>query len=100
MLLSICTLFPTRRSSDLGTIEVMSLNRIDKNESYIENGITINNQVYGIIDDCITTIVIGSTVCSNGGKHRYGVPCTGKNARSEEHTSELQSRPHLVCRLL
>src|SRR3989442_6347332 len=24
----------------------------------------------------------------------------GKNDRSEEHTSELQSRPHLVCRLL
>src|SRR5690554_7579345 len=23
-----------------------------------------------------------------------------KEARSEEHTSELQSRPHLVCRLL
>src|SRR5690554_7794773 len=23
-----------------------------------------------------------------------------KNERSEEHTSELQSRPHLVCRLL
>src|SRR5690554_7155830 len=23
-----------------------------------------------------------------------------KNGRSEEHTSELQSRPHLVCRLL
>src|SRR5690554_7323203 len=23
-----------------------------------------------------------------------------KQARSEEHTSELQSRPHLVCRLL
>src|SRR5690554_7124085 len=30
-------------------------------------------------------------------------PCTGSTtraARSEEHTSELQSRPHLVCRLL
>src|SRR5215813_14748384 len=27
--------------------------------------------------------------------------CRGYNlARSEEHTSELQSRPHLVCRLL
>src|SRR5690554_7577787 len=25
---------------------------------------------------------------------------TGRHARSEEHTSELQSRPHLVCRLL
>src|SRR3989442_6753732 len=24
----------------------------------------------------------------------------GGNGRSEEHTSELQSRPHLVCRLL
>src|SRR5690554_7576412 len=25
---------------------------------------------------------------------------TGRSPRSEEHTSELQSRPHLVCRLL
>src|SRR5436305_10438269 len=25
---------------------------------------------------------------------------TGHKSRSEEHTSELQSRPHLVCRLL
>src|SRR5690554_7469425 len=25
---------------------------------------------------------------------------TGESCRSEEHTSELQSRPHLVCRLL
>src|SRR3989442_11492279 len=28
---------------------------------------------------------------------RTGRPC---RSRSEEHTSELQSRPHLVCRLL
>src|SRR3989442_10850932 len=27
-------------------------------------------------------------------------PTEGLPARSEEHTSELQSRPHLVCRLL
>src|SRR3989442_8463119 len=27
-------------------------------------------------------------------------PKQGPPARSEEHTSELQSRPHLVCRLL
>src|SRR5690554_7355838 len=27
-------------------------------------------------------------------------PANGKFSRSEEHTSELQSRPHLVCRLL
>src|SRR5690625_6426300 len=29
----------------------------------------------------------------------HGVNCTG-SCRSEEHTSELQSRGHLVCRLL
>src|SRR5436305_13105069 len=29
-----------------------------------------------------------------------GVPATKDFARSEEHTSELQSRPHLVCRPL
>src|SRR3989442_11863316 len=31
---------------------------------------------------------------AGGGGHRRG------RGRSEEHTSELQSRPHLVCRLL
>src|SRR6266498_3688413 len=32
---------------------------------------------------------------------RVGSPSgTGELLRSEEHTSELQSRPHLVCRLL
>src|SRR5690554_7250289 len=31
------------------------------------------------------------------GSHTYGRSDVG---RSEEHTSELQSRPHLVCRLL
>src|SRR5690554_7334161 len=28
------------------------------------------------------------------------VVCSNNFSRSEEHTSELQSRPHLVCRLL
>src|SRR3989442_10640843 len=34
--------------------------------------------------------------------HRLAVPPRGEYrvGRSEEHTSELQSRPHLVCRLL
>src|SRR5215813_5708470 len=31
-------------------------------------------------------------------RHRHSHGCHG--TRSEEHTSELQSRPHLVCRLL
>src|SRR5690554_7282720 len=37
------------------------------------------------------------------GGSRYiaiGFSIEGRDLRSEEHTSELQSRPHLVCRLL
>src|SRR5687768_17799888 len=38
------------------------------------------------------------------GRHRVPAPASGDRAgpapRSEEHTSELQSRLHLVCRLL
>src|SRR3712207_7640419 len=33
-------------------------------------------------------------------KRRVDAACTGPGERSEEHTSELQSRQYLVCRLL
>src|SRR5690554_7153748 len=44
-------------------------------------------------------------VCDAGEKHHHPelvlrVQCGHSRVRSEEHTSELQSRPHLVCRLL
>src|SRR3989442_7468463 len=35
-----------------------------------------------------------------GKVHKLNMQRRIKGARSEEHTSELQSRPHLVCRLL
>src|SRR2546422_3705014 len=39
--------------------------------------------------------------CSAGGAWRHpAAPTLRRPARSEEHTSELQSRLHLVCRLL
>src|SRR3989442_1850201 len=34
------------------------------------------------------------------GRRLLGERLGGRQRRSEEHTSELQSRPHLVCRLL
>src|SRR2546429_7222957 len=36
----------------------------------------------------------------HGALHGGGVQYIGLHGRSEEHTSELQSRLHLVCRLL
>src|SRR5439155_10593901 len=38
--------------------------------------------------------------CSCQSSARYGYPSWLSSCRSEEHTSELQSRGHLVCRLL
>src|SRR5690554_629680 len=43
------------------------------------------------------TLPAAFTVRSELNEPRYATP---RNIRSEEHTSELQSRPHLVCRLL
>src|SRR3989442_10699049 len=40
-----------------------------------------------------------SLYCQGIAGGKKSVPIIGKQ-RSEEHTSELQSRPHLVCRLL
>src|SRR3989442_11799508 len=37
---------------------------------------------------------------SKRGKQAQLISPAGSIGRSEEHTSELQSRPHLVCRLL
>src|SRR3989442_11344936 len=43
----------------------------------------------------------GMTKCPEGpGDGRFGLVGAARAERSEEHTSELQSRPHLVCRLL
>src|SRR3989442_8752655 len=68
------TLFPTRRSSDLQL--TCSSSRDDRTRP-----------------SCLGPM---------GRRHRERSRFSSerKHVRSEEHTSELQSRPHLVCRLL
>src|SRR5690554_7468398 len=56
----------------------------------------------GGMDDRFDQILVSQNVMNNSDNVEYqtGSYRAVGNDRSEEHTSELQSRPHLVCRLL
>src|SRR5690349_24115295 len=75
--------FPTRRSSDLGPRGDERVARLrlgsGKRRSKNETGRSRSRCTFGI---------------------RPGQPAGARGPRSEEHTSELQSRRELVCRLL
>src|SRR3712207_9203940 len=71
------TLFPTRRSSDLQTAGAEQEDGSKRYDVTVTNGARVT--VWDVRLDC-------------GYRFRY--------VRSEEHTSELQSRQYLVCRLL
>src|SRR3712207_7287281 len=47
-----------------------------------------------------TVFVIGVSVLHEGLRYNCAATVAGGAVRSEEHTSELQSRQYLVCRLL
>src|SRR3989442_12690603 len=65
---------------------------------------TATTEIYTLsLHDALPICMIGFA-CLGGGVDVVGlenpVRWINATARSEEHTSELQSRPHLVCRLL
>src|SRR5207244_11831954 len=92
--------FPTRRSSDLATLyntyEWMEIPRDDE-------GITKNHEGLGAGARPAEGIIVTREVGSSEEKRHYGKPTLTAGGtfcyRSEEHTSELQSPDHLVCRL-
>src|SRR5690625_5500032 len=51
------------------------------------------------IDSCKTQALVGAAVCGLSSATIVGAMACGAVVRSEEHTSELQSRGQLVCRL-
>src|SRR5205814_9886754 len=79
--------FPTRRSSDLGSAAMI--------EKLIKAGADPNAAL-------TTTGDTALMMAARTGKTRAVSVLleSGANVRSEEHTSELQSLRHLVCRLL
>src|SRR5690625_6897062 len=85
--------FPTRRSSDLSSVAVaavvVAIGAASIGWSHVnDSGFWLIGRFCGF--DTVTTFktwsLVGTTISIVG--------------RSEEHTSELQSRGHLVCRLL
>src|SRR5687768_18187084 len=83
------TLFPTRRSSDLAEVMMVPARRHKQGA-----GIRAHHRLESD-DAAIQTLGLDERgdMQMHMADHRTGV-------RSEEHTSELQSRLHLVCRLL
>src|SRR2546422_7192050 len=77
------TLFPYSRSSDLSLLEKAAR---PHDIGAVTNPLQIKNLVRG------AWCVLAAATAGCGGRQHAG--------RSEEHTSELQSRLHLVCRLL
>src|SRR5207253_10721306 len=90
--------FTTRRSSDLG-LKFDPENLIGMKVQGITPEYVKGMQALGFKPD--TEELIGMKVQGITPDYVKGIEATGlKPDRSEEHTSELQSRGHLVCRLL
>ena len=80
------------------------MNAINVIPSSSGNGFTMNLRNGSINVDDKTGMYVISTGCGAGKstsiKELIKLKADKGIMRSEEHTSELQSRPHLVCRLL
>src|SRR5690554_7331226 len=62
---------------------------------------TATTEIYTLsLHDALPICRIPSARSLNAQPSSVSQPRTPASCRSEEHTSELQSRPHLVCRLL
>src|SRR5690606_40274192 len=91
--------FPPRRSSDLAEAQVGALLGAEATrQPFTRNG----NELVGVGRQCPNAhLAIGAEAQQ---PLAVGMECRREHevavARSEEHTSELQSRENLVCRLL
>src|SRR5205814_10037955 len=92
--------FPPRRSSDL----VVATSNADSSRSASAE-VTVQAPVVAVTIDPVTAVLLeGQTqqfTATVTGASNLAVTWTadGGTVRSEEHTSELQSLRHLVCRL-
>src|SRR5690554_7149049 len=71
--------------------------RIGRNELYLHSGKNLNFEVDA---QNWSSIVFTGDLAAENNYISKKTSLEKETIRSEEHTSELQSRPHLVCRLL
>src|SRR5207249_8046699 len=92
--------FPTRRSSDLTAVEPLE-GKGEKTGTPDEIRAFVRMQKQAGAD--LIKIFASASVRQGGGmtlsQDQLNAACDEANKRSEEHTSELQSRFDLVCRL-
>src|SRR5690554_7720284 len=86
----------------LSVLSVVSCTQFEDIGSDLVNDDELQIDTDTDLDYTLTTYVRDSLIAySRKGEESDSVPTTHiLGQRSEEHTSELQSRPHLVCRLL
>src|SRR5207253_9156167 len=92
--------FPTRRSSDLVSRSVDATKFHLQREGYVE-AMTSPQVVDAIRSGANGRIAVCLVEWSGASSQKLVIDWTlisDANSRSEEHTSELQSRGHLVCR--
>src|SRR5206468_11287978 len=90
--------FPTRRSSDLRANPALHRFEIDFTQSH-----AAARDKFVLVQALPGDLEFGANQLLNKpvlGRARKGCPSRLARDRSEEHTSELQSRSDLVCRLL
>src|SRR5690554_7033634 len=71
-------------------------------KQHAQNKLTARERINYLMDDDHEFYELGSFAADKMYEEYGGCPAAGVIigiGRSEEHTSELQSRPHLVCRL-
>src|SRR5690606_41725896 len=87
--------FPTRRSSDLLHCGLLSLRG-----RFEQAGVSPCPQRQGSIAAPVPAAMAAAMAAASPCPQRQGSIAASRRGRSEEHTSELQSRENLVCRLL
>src|SRR5207253_11402648 len=85
--------FPTRRSTDLSSAAVTG------DRSALVRASSARARAARMAAAAADTMVVSSSSSRRSATRRSSAGTPG-SCRSEEHTSELQSRGHLVCRLL